>query len=695
MQCHEVRTAIPKLIDGSLGYEEEFAVRQHLHGCSACQGAYHAFMDDEQAISGYMRQAPYASVAPKVMEEIDRSRNPWWDAFMAGSYRLASVAGLVLVVLVVGAGAWMLRDVATSDPAVDDPPQQEVTLGTADDDLDEQSVEEEPEPQDPLRIGNDNIEYIVDRLDDAGLVFDVDLTSSGEGYEVHYGRVAVDRHLTLIEYDIQRLSDDARLMVGAFGIEGGGSADFSDGDHPLQGWLAVPAIGASTTYLELQDGETTGENAQNTHPVAVDLSEIAELEEERRSYEVSESENGVELCCMTVEPGIAVSTIEWDSEIVDPSAVAYVDEDLKPVDEPPQLDATVEPIYPDVTVDGEPHPVLELSVGQALMLEGSGIGVLDLPDSGWLDVHYEHVLLPDGGEAIGPTIYEGPWTLSADLEDVATEPEPTPAPTVPSDVAEEPMPTPEAEPEPTPVPEDDEPVETLRVLVYMVNGEELAASSRQIEYTQDVATAAIEALLAGPNYEDEDVGLHSEIPAGTELLNISLSDGTLVVDLSEEFASGGGSASMLMRVAQIVHTGTQFDSVENVRILIGGAEIEALGGEGLVIDEPLDRADFEDQAPVILIETPAPHETVGDTIRLRGTSNTFEAHLQIEIIGPMGDQIYLDNAQATSGTGTRGEFDLTIPIEYEGSGLGAVRMFEDSARDGSPTNVVTVPIWFE
>lgn len=114
-----------------------------------------------------------------------------------------------------------------------------------------------------------------------------------------------------------------------------------------------------------------------------------------------------------------------------------------------------------------------------------------------------------------------------------------------------------------------------------------------------------------------------------------------------------------------------------------------------MVDEPLSREDFEDQAPAILLESPAPHESVGEEIRLSGTANTFEANLQIEVLDPQGEQIYRDHAMASSGTGTRGEFDLTIPVEYEGEGIGTIRMFEHSARDGERTNVVTVPVVFE
>jgi germination protein M len=699
MQCHEAQRAIPQLIDGLLDYEEQFAVRQHVNGCPGCRAVMRAYEQDEQALNSYVRQAPFAPVARNVIEQIERSRSPWWDAFRAGSYRLASVAGLLLVVLIVGAGAFMLREMATSDPETNEQPTQEVMIGTADDtDSETEESDEAPdevEDPDPTRIGIEEADLIVDNLKDSGLVYEVGEISDTEAYSVEYGRIAFDRHLTLLEYEIVEKDQDARLMLGAFGTDGGGGADFSDDHMPSSGWLALPPIDPETGVVEIQDGETLGTNAFNFHQVEVNLSTIAELGNSRQVYTTSDSANGIDVCCLEIEHGFAVSTVEYDWNLTDQSALQYADADLNSVDSPPTLDPEIEPVLPTVTVDGEELPVLELDIAQALMLEGDGVGVLNLPGSGVLDVEYSHMTLTIPEDHPHFAIYEGPWTLSAQLEDVSEEPEatPEPEPTIPPDVAEEPT--------PTPVPDtgtgidDEDEQDPLRVLVYMVRGEELGASSREIDYTQDVATASIEALLAGPDYYDEDVGLESQIPAGTELLDISLEDETLILDLSQEFTEGGGSASMLMRLAQVVHTGTQFKSVEDVQILIEGEAVETIGGEGVMVDEPLTREDFEDQAPAILIETPAPHDTVGEEIRLIGTSNTFEANLQVEIIDPMGNQIYRDYATATSGTGTRGEFDLSIPVDYEGEGIGAIRMFEHSARDGERTNVVTIPVMFE
>ena len=690
IQCHEARPDIPKLIDGSLDSEREFLVQHHLSMCTACRAAFHSYERDEEALTGYVRRAPYAPVARNVVDEIDRQRSPWMDAFRAGSYRLASVAGLVLVILVVGAGAWTLREVATSDPSVDDQPAQNVTLSTSDTDEPEQLSA----PETPELIGLDDADQIVDRLDDAGLVFDADVVSEGDGYSIEYGRIAVDRHFSLVEYSAT-VSGDDRVYI-TFMANGGGSQPIPVENGEGSGWLVFHSDASEAEMIELEDGRFDGTGNQNRHEFDFDPSPLPGPDQDRQMYQTADLVNGIELCCLEIEYGVAVSTITRSWEIVDRDELVYVDENFQPVEQPPAMDATAPAVWPTLSVDDEDLPLVDGAIQRGLNLGGDGVGVLNLPTDGLLELTYEHLMLPTDGQDGGLAIFQGSWTLSAQLEEPEAEIEPTPEPTEEPMVADEPTPEPEPEPTPAVADDDDDSPETLRVMAYFVRSEELGVKAREIPYTQDVATAAIQELLVGPDEQvGSDVGLYTEIPAGTELLDIGLEDGTLIVDLSSEFTEGGGSASVLMRLAQVVHTGTQFDSVDDVQILIEGEFVETIGGEGVMVGDPLDREDFEDQAPAILIESPAPHEPVSTSIRLRGTSNTFEGTLQIEILGPSGDVIYRDYSTAAAGTGTRGEFDLTVPVEYEGTGIGAVRMFEHSARDGERTNVVTIPVQFQ
>jgi spore germination protein GerM len=99
------------------------------------------------------------------------------------------------------------------------------------------------------------------------------------------------------------------------------------------------------------------------------------------------------------------------------------------------------------------------------------------------------------------------------------------------------------------------------------------------------ARAAIAALAAGPTAEERAAGLGSAVPAGAEALDVELRDGTLTVELSPAFASGGGSASMRARLEQVRWTLSQPTWVDEVALRMDGRPLEVLGGEGLMVEE--------------------------------------------------------------------------------------------------------------
>ena len=204
--------------------------------------------------------------------------------------------------------------------------------------------------------------------------------------------------------------------------------------------------------------------------------------------------------------------------------------------------------------------------------------------------------------------------------------------------------------------------ESSSVAVYFLRGENVSPVRRTIAATPAVARAALTELLAGPTEEEAASGLASAIPAGTSLRDVSVSGGVATVDLDGTFDDGGGSASMLGRVAQVVATLTRFPTVDRVAFRIDGRPVEAIGGEGVVVDPPVGRGAIEEQTPQILVESPLPGDTVTSPIRLRGTANVFEATVSIDVKDETGKVVRRTFTTATSGTGTRGTFDTTLAL---------------------------------
>lgn len=92
--------------------------------------------------------------------------------------------------------------------------------------------------------------------------------------------------------------------------------------------------------------------------------------------------------------------------------------------------------------------------------------------------------------------------------------------------------------------------------------------------------ASLRDLLNRPNV----AGQYSEIPSGTQLLGVTVKNNTVTVDLSEEFATGGGSTSIIGRVEELKKTVTQVNMDYQVKIAINGKLVEYLGGEGLEVN---------------------------------------------------------------------------------------------------------------
>ena len=229
------------------------------------------------------------------------------------------------------------------------------------------------------------------------------------------------------------------------------------------------------------------------------------------------------------------------------------------------------------------------------------------------------------------------------------------------------------------------------VAVYLLRDGKVSPVRRTIEATPAVARAALTELLEGPTADERAEGLSSAIPDGTTLRDISLADSVATVDLDTTFDDGGGSASMLGRVAQVVATLTRFPTIERVAFRIDGEPVEAVGGEGVVVDPPVGRRAIEEQTPQILVESPLPGDTVRSPIRLRGTANVFEATVSIDVRGANGELLKRTFTTATSGTGTRGTFDTELALP-DRTGPVTVVASESSAEDGSLLHVVELPL---
>lgn len=231
----------------------------------------------------------------------------------------------------------------------------------------------------------------------------------------------------------------------------------------------------------------------------------------------------------------------------------------------------------------------------------------------------------------------------------------------------------------------------VRTSVYFLHGEKVSPAPRMVT-TPTTAAGALRALLAGPSRYERAHDRTTAIPSGTTLNSVAVSRHVATVDLSARYDDGGGSLSMRARLAQVVFTATRFPAIEKVRFELDGKPVTAFGGEGIVLNKPVGRADFEDLAPLVLVESPLIGDTIRTPVRVWGSANTFEATLRLKITDAAGRTAANIYATATSGTGTRGTFDVTFPYKATRSGAGTLTAYWESPEDGRAVIEDTVPL---
>ena len=98
---------------------------------------------------------------------------------------------------------------------------------------------------------------------------------------------------------------------------------------------------------------------------------------------------------------------------------------------------------------------------------------------------------------------------------------------------------------------------------------------------------AIKELVNAPTKWEKSKGFSSEIPQGTKVLSVRESSDSIMIDLSSNFEAGGGTESTVYRIKQVIKTAKANTSLP-VYLYINGKQANVVGGEGIMIKQPLD-----------------------------------------------------------------------------------------------------------
>jgi hypothetical protein len=234
------------------------------------------------------------------------------------------------------------------------------------------------------------------------------------------------------------------------------------------------------------------------------------------------------------------------------------------------------------------------------------------------------------------------------------------------------------------------PGDRTTVGVYFLRDGMIGVAQRTLPATSMPATAALVALLGGPNAQERVAGLKTAIPSQYELESVAITDGTAFVDLCSDALVKMGAKAAQQLLAQVVYTVTQFPTVDGAVVTLNGNQLLPSGETG-PMNRLLVRGDFEEVTPIIFVESPAVGETVSSPLTVSGTANAFEATFVAEVVDESGAVLAEKVVTATSGSGTRGTFATKLTFGVP-DGDSMLVVYERSAEDGSRIHEVRIPL---
>ncbi len=116
------------------------------------------------------------------------------------------------------------------------------------------------------------------------------------------------------------------------------------------------------------------------------------------------------------------------------------------------------------------------------------------------------------------------------------------------------------------------------------------------EYNKDIDGSkikfAINSLIRGPQPAERQRGVYTEVPSGAEVINITEQPDKVIVNLNSAFVNGGGTDSLYKRLYQLIKT-AHLNSNVPVYLYIDGQKADVVGGEGIMISQPLSNSSLD------------------------------------------------------------------------------------------------------
>ena len=237
----------------------------------------------------------------------------------------------------------------------------------------------------------------------------------------------------------------------------------------------------------------------------------------------------------------------------------------------------------------------------------------------------------------------------------------------------------------------------MQIALYFVkdNGENfyLEREVHETESTDSVATRALE-LLISADIKDEDAV--RPLPENTKVLGITVNDGVATVDFSEEikdFTTGAPLEATSLQA--IANTLTEFNTIDEVKILVEGEEVETLWGHVNLSAGNLKRNLDLVEEPIAWVDNLKDGDLLTNTTSIKGSMSVFENTMNYRLYDENGNIIAEHYVNGKLNGLTRADFDFTIDFKTPNSDKGKLQLFAISAKDGSEFGHVDIYVRFK
>ncbi len=245
------------------------------------------------------------------------------------------------------------------------------------------------------------------------------------------------------------------------------------------------------------------------------------------------------------------------------------------------------------------------------------------------------------------------------------------------------------------------PVETAKmdVAVYYLKTTQtemyLVREVHQVDKDVEVAKAALNELISGTPVT---TGAARVMPADTKILGINIAQGLATVDFSAEVLKANvGSSGEALGIASIVNTLTEFPTIQKVAFTVDGSKEKGMDWWGHVglYEQPFQRDLSNVLEPAIWVTSPARDQIITSPVKIAGNARVFEATVSYRLRDSSGTVIAQGHTMAAEGAPGRGDYNAELVFTTNGPGRGQIEVYEASAKDGSDTNKVIIPVQWQ